>query len=86
MSARIVFVLTYKGRDIVPARKKRSKKAIAESRAIPPKIFVEITKKDWWRPKLAKAHIRVKAGEYQYLTWREGDRVRTLYLGRKRKT
>jgi hypothetical protein len=35
---------------------------------------------------MAKASIRIKSGEYQYLTWRDGDQVRTFYLGKKRQS
>jgi hypothetical protein len=63
-----------------------AKKAIAKSRAIAPEIYVRIKGLDPWSSAMAKASIRVKAGEYQYLTWRDGSSVRTFYLGRKRKS
>lgn len=34
-------------------------------------------------PQFALAKIRIKAGGYQYLQWREGVRIRSYYLGRK---
>jgi len=77
--------LPYKSRTIVKPRKIGRKSAIAQSEAKPPEIFVRVEKRAHWKENYARAHIRVKAGEYQYLQWRENDRVRSLYLGRKRK-
>ncbi len=63
---------------------RRRKSAIAKSEA-KPEIYVKISGQETWRgPQYARAHIRIKAGEYQYLQWRENERVRSLYLGRKR--
>jgi hypothetical protein len=70
----------------VRSQKTKRKIAIAESKAKPPEIFVRVKKEAYWKSVYARAHIRVKAGEYQYLQWRENDRVRSLYLGRKRKS
>ncbi|HXM59366.1 MAG TPA: hypothetical protein VN950_00825 [Terriglobales bacterium] len=67
-------------------KKLRSQRPIAKSRS-KPEIFVRIKGRyDWQGSVYAKASIRVKAGEYQYLTWRDGGQVRTFYLGRKRKS
>lgn len=64
---------------------KRKKTIAAESRAKAPELFVRVTGEHGWRSRFAKASIRVKAGEYNYLVWRDGERIRNLYLGRKRK-
>lgn len=61
------------------------KKAIAKSRASAPEIYVKVEGLHPSSSAMAKASVRVKAGEYQYLTWRDGRSVRTFYLGRKRK-
>jgi hypothetical protein len=78
--------LPYKSRTIVRPRKNGRKTAIAKSEAKPPEIFVRVATGDWRGSSYARAHIRVKAGGYQYLQWRENDRVRSLYLGKKRKS
>jgi hypothetical protein len=78
--------LTYKPGAIGMIRKKAKKRAIGESKAKPPEIFVQIENHGYYRSQYARAHIRVKADEYQYLEWRDGGRVRSLYLGRKRKS
>jgi hypothetical protein len=70
---------------IVKSEKARRKTAIAESRSSHPAIYVRLAGRDSWRNQMAKASIRVKAGEYQYLTWRDGNQVRTFYLGRKKR-
>jgi hypothetical protein len=81
-----VILLPYNGGTIVKVKRLRSRTAIAKSRS-KPEIFVRIKAKyDWQGSVYAKASIRVKAGEYQYLTWRDGGQVRTFYLGRKRKS
>lgn len=48
----------------------------------PPQIFVLTT--DDTPARYARASIRVKAGQYCYLVWREGNRVRNFYLGKRR--
>ena len=78
--------LPYTSRTIVRSGKNGRKKAIAQSKASAPEIFVKVSKEAHWKSEYARAHIRVKAGEYQYLQWRENDRIRSLYLGRKRKS
>lgn len=65
--------------------RKRKKAIAAECRAKAPELFVRVTGEHGWRTRYAKASIRVKAGEYQYLVWRDGEHIRNLYLGRKRK-
>ena len=81
-----VILLPYNGGTIVKTKKVRSQRAIAKSRS-KPEIFVRIKGKyDWQGSVYAKASIRIKSGEYQYLTWRDGGQVRTFYLGRKRKS
>jgi hypothetical protein len=49
-----------------------------------PEIFVRVS--EGWRSSYARASIRVKAGQYNYLVWRDGNRIRNLYLGKKRKS
>jgi len=67
-------------------KKSTRKKPIVKSRATPPEIYVKLNRHDFYRPAMAKATIRVRAGEYQYLQWREAGKVRSFYLGRKRKS
>ena len=56
--------------------------AIAGSRAITPEIFVKaIDREHPWRDPYARAHLRNRKG-YVYLTWRDGAKVRTFYLGK----
>jgi hypothetical protein len=78
-------LLSYTEGTIVKSKKVRSQTAIAKSRASVPEIYVKLKNGDFYRVAYAKASIRVKAREYQYLTWRDRDQVRTFYLGRKRK-
>lgn len=66
--------------------KSAKKSAIAHSRASHPQLYVRIPGHDWRGPRMAKASVRIKSGEYQYLTWRDGDQVRTFYLGKKRQS
>jgi hypothetical protein len=67
-------------------KKTKRKRAIAKSKA-KPEIYVMVPSKGWMSgPTFARAHIRVKHGEYQYLEWREGKTIRSLYLGKKRKS
>lgn len=68
-------------------RKIKKKTDRKKSKVIMPEIFVRIGMDNAWgqqHPIYARAHIHVKGGEYQYLQWRDGDRPRFLYLGRKR--
>jgi len=65
-------------------RKPKKKSAIAESR-VKPEIYVKTVDQRYaWRTNYARAEIRVKSGKYQYLQWRDGETVRSLYLGTKR--
>jgi hypothetical protein len=72
----------------VKTRKSKRKSAIGKSRATAPEIYVKIKttgRASWFRDsQYARAYIRIKSGEYQYLQWRENNQVRSLYLGRKR--
>jgi hypothetical protein len=47
----------------------------------PPAIFVRVEGKYTWSTKYASAHLRNRKG-YVYLTWRDGDKVRSFYLGK----
>ena len=63
---------------------KAKKTIVTARRAEPelPEIFVKID--DGARSTYARAAIRVKSGKYLYLQWRDGGRVLSFYLGRKR--
>jgi hypothetical protein len=47
-----------------------------------PEIYVKTS--DGLRTSYAHAHIRVKSGLYNYLVWRDGDRILNFYLGKKK--
>jgi hypothetical protein len=66
--------------------KTRKRTIVTPRRATPPKpeIFVRIAGSRWRG--YARASIRVKAGQYNYLVWRDGDRIRNFYLGKRRKS
>jgi hypothetical protein len=76
--------LPYISVDRGNARKKRPRTIVKSRRAKPemPEIFVR-TKNERF-PRYAHASIRVKAGRYAYLVWRDGGRIRNFYLGAKR--
>lgn len=60
----------------------RKKRAIAESRVNhPPQIYVLLEGRASWKASYARAHLRNRKG-YVYLSWRDGERVRELYLGK----
>jgi hypothetical protein len=64
---------------------RKTKSAIAKPRRAKPEkpeIFVRTREERW--PRYAHASIRVKAGKYLYLAWRDGGRIRNFYLGQKR--
>jgi len=53
-----------------------------QSRARIPEIFVKEEQGSGFRPiGFARAHLRNRNG-YVYLTWRDGTRVRSFYLGK----
>ncbi len=57
-------------------------RSIAARRASPPEIFVKcVDRQHPWRDPYARAHLRNRSG-YAYLTWRDGERVRSFYLGK----
>ena|SRR5271156_2671408 len=63
-------------------KKKRSGPAIVERRTSPPEIFVKCMDRDHsWRDSYARAHLRNRNG-YVYLNWRDGNKVRSFYLGK----
>lgn len=64
-------------------RRRKRGAAIAKPRRVtPPEIYVHWRDPERpWRSPYARAHLRNKKG-YVYLTWREGERVRTFYLGK----
>lgn len=63
----------------------RLKTAIAKRRPRPlaPEIYVKLPL-DAAGKLYSRAHLRNKRG-YLYLSWRDGEKVRTLYLGKRRK-
>jgi hypothetical protein len=64
----------------------KRKRTIAKSR-VTPGIYVRVKNASDYEPfSYAKAKVRIRGGEYQYLQWREAGKVRSLYLGRKRKS
>lgn len=75
---------TFRGKRTPPAKRPGTgkKPAIDARRANPPPaIYVRIEGKAWYRSTYARAHLRNKHG-YVYLAWRDGERVRELYLGK----
>ena len=63
-------------------RKTAVRPAIAARRATPPEIFIKcVDRAHPWRDPYARAHLRNRKG-YVYLTWRDGERVRSYYLGK----
>jgi hypothetical protein len=55
-----------------------------ESREVkPPELFVRIPGAHYYGAKYAQARIRIRKGCYQYLVWRDGDKTRELYLGKR---
>ena len=61
---------------------KAQKKKPRRAKPAPPQIFVLTSEEAPTR--YARASIRVKAGQYCYLMWRDGKRVRNFYLGKRR--
>jgi len=61
-------------------RRRRTAIARRRTKLSVPQIFVA-TKPGPYGPRYAHAHLRNRRG-YVYLTWRDGDRVRTFYLGK----
>src|SRR5258705_12849187 len=47
----------------------------------PPLIFVAVNGADVYGQKYARAHLRNRKG-YVYLTWSDGEKVKTFYLGK----
>lgn len=66
-----------------PASKKNGRlRSPGRSRAKIPEIFVKEEQASGFRPiGFARAHLRNRNG-YVYLTWRDGARVRSFYLGK----
>lgn len=64
------------------AGKKPRLRSPGPSRANPPDIFVRVGDSHWPRVTDFKhAHLRNRKG-YVYLSWRDGEKVRTFYLGK----
>jgi hypothetical protein len=63
-----------------PPRGQRRSRSGRRAKPTEPQIFVA-TKHGSHGPRFAHAHLRNRGG-YVYLTWRDGDRVRTFYLGK----
>ena len=66
-------------------QKKRSPRSQGPSRAKqpPPAIYVK-TDPGKWHASYSLAHLRNKGG-YLYLSWRDGTKIRTHYLGKAAK-
>jgi hypothetical protein len=64
------------------ARKKDPSRSPGPSRTNPPPdIYVRVEGQNTWSTKYASAHLRNRKG-YVYLTWRDGEKVRSFYLGK----
>jgi hypothetical protein len=63
---------------------KLKKPIVKPRRAEPevPEIYVKTV--DGTRFGYARAHIRVKSDQYNYLVWRDGERILNFYLGKKK--
>lgn len=75
---------TFRGKRTPPAKapRKRKPSTIVPRRVSPPPaIYVRVEGKAWYRSTYARAHLRNRKG-YVYLCWRDGERVRELYLGK----
>jgi hypothetical protein len=59
----------------------RNGRKTREVKAQPPELFVR-TQGDY-TAHYAQARIRVRKGCYQYLVWRDGEKTREFYLGKK---
>jgi hypothetical protein len=64
---------------------KRKKTIVPASRAKAEKPDIRVWIRHGATKGFAKASIRIKAGVYNYLVWRDGERVHSFYLGKKRK-
>jgi hypothetical protein len=64
--------------------RKRKSAIVKPRRAKPEKPEIFVCTREDWPPRMAHASIRVKAGKYLYLVWRDGGRIRNFYLGQKR--
>lgn len=61
------------------------KKTIGKPRRVDPQIpEIYVKTADSERSGYARAHIRVKSGQYNYLVWRDGERILNFYLGKKK--
>lgn len=75
---------TFRGKRAAPGKRPRARKSPAiDARRVnaPPAIFVRLEGKPWYRSTYARAHLRNRKG-YVYLSWRDCERVRELYLGK----
>jgi len=67
-----------------PAIAKRSGRRDPQTRGVnPPEIWISIPSTAFYGHTRARARIQVRKGRYQYLTWRDGDKKREFYLGKK---
>jgi hypothetical protein len=68
-------------------RRKGSHAAAVDGRQIReaqlPPLFVRLRESDYYGAKFAQARIRIRRGCYQYLVWRDGDKTREFYLGKR---
>lgn len=78
--------LAYKSRSPRLPVSRRRKRSSAGSRPMPA-FLVQLKPCDCTCPgKYARVHIREKTGGYRYAVWRDGERVRSAYLGRLRES
>jgi hypothetical protein len=76
--------LPYKRKRSLPSTK-RPRKPVDRQRRVIPEIYVKTAGGELYRsPVYAKAHIRTRRGCYRFLVWRDGGKIRELYLGRVR--
>lgn len=63
-----------------PRARKASRSGRKTREVTPPAIFVRVKS---YGNEYAQARIRVRKGCYQYLVWRDGDKMREFYLGKR---
>lgn len=62
-------------------KRSQSGRKSREVKAQPPDLFVRTQSN--YTANYAQARIRVRKGCYQYLVWRDGEKTREFYLGKK---
>jgi hypothetical protein len=72
----------FNGQNFQMKKPKSKNPKARRAKVPPPQIFVLTVEES--PPRYARASIRIKAGQYCYLMWRDGKRVRNFYLGKHR--